>query len=221
MSSQITIQPTFLLKGINPSLLDEDYNEEKLAKIIPEKKKIVPIALSTNRGKTFRDAIYTFHNKDNILQTIATTNVKNFTFLDQKGELRKGGKCNACQQEFTHESLGVPVRLTREGDKILVYTVYTTCSFGCTLRLTRAIQRLRNNNCNFKYSEQYLYFIYRRMYPDGPALKESPDPLLLELNGGSLKPEEYSDHRYKYIYLPNLIFYPAKEQYLRLHEQER
>lgn len=216
MASQVVIKPTFLLKGINPFALADDYDNGKLKlnDLKVEKAKITTVVLANNRGKTFRQGIYCFRNRDNVLQTLATSGAKNFSFYDEKGENKKGGICMVCRDEFKGQSIGVIVKLSQDKDTISVYSLGTTCGFRCSLRLTRSLRRERNS-INFIHSEQFLKFVYRRMYPDKPDLTPSPDPLLLDINGGSLNRDEYDDNKYVYVNVPNLILYPAKEQYLR------
>ena len=216
MASQVVIKPTFLLKGIDPFSLSEEYkNGQILVGLTFEKKKIAPIALTSNRGKSFRDAIYTFRNKDNFNQTITTAGAKSFSFVDEKKGAQKGGVCVSCNREFNHEAMGIPIHLVEHGGKVLVYKIYVTCNFRCTLRLIRLLKRQRRQ-VNLTHAEQFLFYLYRKMHPEGPLLREASDPLLLSQNDGSLTPEEYDDPRYTYVHVPNLIFYPAKEQYLRL-----
>ena len=216
MASQVVIKPTFLLRGIDPYALNEEYKTgQSFTALVFEKKKIAPVALVSNRGKSFRDAIYTFRNRDNFVQTIATTSAKSFTFVDEKREPQKGGICVACHQEFTHEAMGIPIHLVEDGNKVLVFKIYVICDFRCTLRLIRLLRRLQRR-INLMHAEQFLRYLYRKMHPNGPLLQEAPDPLLLENNDGSLTYEEYKDSRYTYVNVPNLIFYPTKEQYLRL-----
>ena len=218
MASQVVIKPTFLLKGIDPFTLAEDYKSgQVLFGLAFEKKKITSVALTSNRGKSFRDAIYTFRNKDNFVQTIATAGAKSFSFVDDKKIVQKGGNCVACHRDFTHEAMGIPIHLVQQDDKVLVYKIYVTCNFNCTLRLIRYLKRQRRQ-VNLTHAEQFLFYLYRKMHPEAPPLREAPDPLLLEQNDGSVTSEEYDDHRYTYVHVPNLIFYPAKEQYLRLQK---
>ena len=216
MASQVVIKPTFLLKGIEPFDLSEEYKSGQiLVTLAFEKKKIAPVALTTNRGKSFRDGIYTFRNRDNFVHTIATTGAKSFSFVNEKGEPQQGGICVACHEEFNHEALGIPIHLVQHNEKVLVFRIYVTCNFHCTLRLIRLLQRIRHRPVNLTHAEQFLRYLYSKMHPEGPPLQEAADPLLLESHDGSLNPEEYKDQRYTYVSVSNLIFYPAKEQYLR------
>ena len=216
MASQVVIKPTFLLKGIDPFALTEEYkNGQILVGLTFEKKKIAPVALTSNRGKSFRDAIYTFRNRDNFIQTVATAGAKSFSFVEDKKGVQKGGNCVKCHRDFTHEAMGIPIHLVVKDDKVLVFKIYVTCNFPCTLSLIRYLRR-RRRQVNLTHAEQFLFYLYRKMHPEGPPLQEAPDPLLLDQNDGSVTPEEYDDPRYTYVHVPNLIFYPAKEQYLRL-----
>jgi len=216
MAFQVVIKPTFLLKGVDPYSLAEDYRNGKiLSNLSFEKKKITTTTL-TSRGKSFRDAIYTFRNRDNFVHTIATTGAKTFSFVNEKGEPQRGGTCVACHEKFDHEALGIPVHLVEQDEKVLVFRIYVTCDFRCTLRLIRLLQRIRRRPISLIHAEEFLRYIYKKMHPEGPPLREAPDPLLLESHDGSLSNEDYKDVRYTYVNVPNLIFYPAKEQYLRL-----
>lgn len=221
MSSQVIIKPTFLLKGIDPFSLTEEYHKGNILRDLSlEKKKIASVVLTSNRGKSFRDAIYTFRNKDNFINTIATTNAKSFSFVDSDGTTIKGGQCMNCLDHFTHEGLGIPVTIKEDRNgKIIVHTISKTCDFRCTLRQIRLLQQqpYRYRKVNFTHSEQILKLIYRKMHPDAPQLIEAPDPLLAEWNGGSLNREEYKDSRFIYIHIPNLCLIPAKEQFMRIN----
>ncbi len=217
MASQVVIKPTFLLKGIDPFALAEEYKAGQiLAGLTFEKKKITTVALTTNRGKSFRDAIYSFRNRDNFNHTVATAGAKSFSFVDDKKTVQKGGTCVACNRVFHHEAMGIPIHLVQDGDKVLVYKIYVTHDFRCTLRLIRLLKKYQRHQVNLTHAEQFLFYLYRKMHPEGPPLQPAPDPLLLAINDGSLTEEEYDDPRYTYVHVPNLIFYPAKEQYLRL-----
>jgi hypothetical protein len=215
MASQLVIKPTFLLKGIDPIALQERYTTEHLSTLSLAKKKIVAVTLNNNKGKSFRDALFCFRNRDNFLQTIATTGAKFFSFEGEEERYR----CMGCHREFTGRSLGIPVSLRKiDRDNILVYKIGQTHDFPCTLRLIRSLLQTRRNP-NLEHAEELLHFLYNKMHPQGPPLRPSPDPLLLISTGGSLSEEEYEDGQYNYVPVPNLILYPAKEQYLRLQRQ--
>lgn len=216
MASQVVIKPSFLLKGIDPFALSEEYkNNLILTSLTFDKKKIASVALTSNRGKSFHDAIYSFRNRDNFIQTVATAGAKSFSFVDDKKDVQKGGICVACHREFNHEAMGIPIHLVQQSDKVLVFKIYVTCNFRCTLRLIRYLKR-QGRQVNLTHAESFLFYLYSKMHPNGPPLHPSPDPLLLDQHDGSLTREEYDDPRYTYVHVPNLIFYPAKEQYLRL-----
>lgn len=203
--SHITIKPTFLLKGIDAFALSNEYPKKNLASLEIKKKKVSSVNLTSNRGKTFRDPIFTFKGKG-LPQTLATTNVKSFVFEDKKGL----HTCEVCRREFDHKPMGIPVSIKEEDGVFIIFTLYTTCDFRCTLTLIRRL----GHHVNFEHSEEFLKLVFRKLYPD-KILTPAPDPMLHVLNGGSLSQEEYTDERYTYYHLPNLILYPAKEQYTR------
>lgn len=220
MASQVVIKPTFLLKGINPYLLNEEYNKRKvLTTLVLEKKKISTVTLVNNRGKSFRDATYTFKNKDNFNHVIATTNVTNYIFMDENGKSKKGGTCSNCHRTVTREMIGVPISIQVVGDVCYIFYIWPTCNFRCALRKIRKYHRqlCRYRSINLENSEPILRFVYRKMHPDGPELTEAPDPDLALWNNGSLNEDEYDDPRYFYVSTPHLILFPAKEQYIRMN----
>lgn len=218
MASQLIIKPTFLLKGINPEQLARDYkNPEFLAGLNFEKSTIAPIVLMSNRGKSIQDAIYTFRNRDNFIQTVVTTNAKAYMLVGTDGCSQKGGTCFICRRTFTTGNIGIPVSAKIVEDVVIVYTLYSTDSFRCSLQLIRNLTRY-GRKPQLASAEPFLKFLYSKMHPEKGPLKLPPNPLLLESNGGSLNDEEYDDPRYSYIETPNLILYPAKEQYMRLQE---
>lgn len=214
--SQIVVKPTFLLKGIDPVQMAAEYSANHLAALSINGQKVVPVNLTTNRGKSFRDAIYAYRNHDNFLHTIATTSA-GCSFDTGAEDAATVKTCLNCRRSFTHHPIGIPVNISTDAGVITIHTLHTLCDFRCALAATRLLRRIYRNT-HVIHSEEMLHFVYRRMHPNGPPLIPAWNPFLLEANGGSITFEEYDDRRYEYVEVPNLLLYPAREQYMRFQK---
>lgn len=229
--------PLFLLKGIDPKKILVDYQSGFFnRKPVPKE----PIAVAQHTtylapiyGNTNESAIYSIRDRNNNNVVMATTHHNDFeVFRKGGGELKVGGRCDVCKQDFKNIAVGYPVAyremctLTCEdGDPNnmryrVVYAFWVEgefCTFQCAMYYVRNLLGLpadcRSSNCN--ESEEMLNMLYRLTYPNGPELRPSQEPKLLLANKGSLSNEQWTDQRHVYIKTDRVLMVPIKTEYIQ------
>ncbi len=227
-SPLLTVNPTFLLRGLDPSRIMDQYINGSFPRVqMPTEKiniSLISPVVSPSISSNPEDEIYMFRTKGNSFQTVATTNHQRYYLFTKEGrEILKGGVCDWCRVSFDHIALGIPVRLDvhrdEHGREIFVYYLDgCMCSCECALAELK-----RNFSLNYRYrnalymdSEQLLRHLYSVMYPDAGPLREAPHYRLLKQNEGSLTLKEYHDKKHIYVPTPNLLLAPVKQQYLKI-----
>lgn len=224
----VSTTPTFLLRKVDPHKVFEDYKAGKFSRyVLPEKKvevSIIATAVQSPMGTSQEDDIFAFRLRNNTVQTVATTNQNQYVLYSTNGyEMPVGGQCDWCDDEFTEQSIGIPVRsaeiIDATGKKTAYYMENCFCSYECAFA---AFKRLcgvnyRSRDPIYMNSESLLRHLYNLSYPDGPVLREAPDYGLRKRRnrGGPLDREEFNSKKHTYVRMPNVILAPIKVQYYK------
>lgn len=112
--SSIQQANTFVLCGVSLRKITEQYNSGKYENYIQPKihstHAIKSFSLINNYGSTVDDDIFSFRDRTNSQNVMATSNHQNYHFFTTKGEkMPVGGICDWCRGEFSAEATGVPV----------------------------------------------------------------------------------------------------------------
>lgn len=225
------INPTFLLKGIDPVKLYAEYQAGYFNRPVPVRSKITIVQnntiLAPVYGTTNHDPIFTVKDRNNCSIIIATTGHSDFeVFTRTGGSLPLGGRCGHCREDFTGIAMGYPIGysettvLTNVEGKVpnyqLLYSFWVEgkfCSFECALGY---IQLILSKPADFRDttirdSGRLLKILYKRMYPNSEVLRPAQDPNLL----GTLTKQEWQDHRHVYVRTDRVLMIPAKVEYIR------
>lgn len=233
MTTRIT--PSFLLKGVDPIKMLKKYHDGATHHSVTKKNiKIskTSCVLSLSYEQNNSEGIFLLKDKNNTNLIIATSGHENINIYSKNGECPQiGGRCRACLEDFTHQSIGYPVAyqettllVTIPGKKKSVYRVIRTfwvedifCKFECGLYYIRKCLASTNTNSNYnmKDSERLLKMLHRAMHPKAGLLRPINDPLLLISKGGSLTDREWEDDNHYYVKTDRIFLMPAKTQYMR------
>lgn len=228
------INPTFLLKGVDPNKLLEAYQAGFFNRPIPVKAKIVmprnTAILVPVYGTSNHEGVFCFKDKNNTSVIIATTGQENFQIYTKcGGMLVEGGRCDFCKKDFTNTVVGYPIAykestilVSKDNDYIYknIYTFWVDgelCSFECALAKLRGLLSKQPDYQNnlIKDSESLLKMLYKLMHPDAEDLRASQCSRLLKENKGSLTREEWVDTKHLYINTNRVLLVPAKLEYMQ------
>lgn len=227
-----SINPTFLLKGVDPAKIIRDYNNGVFNRppILKSKIKLASsrAIIAPQYGSNNREAIYAVRDKYNSNNIFVTAGHKDCQVFTKNGcKLPSGGFCPSCEKMYSHESVGYPIALQennimcpRENVYKITYVFWVEgsfCSFECALGyLRRNFSRYVNyQDQSTRDSEELLKFLYTLMHPDAGPLRPSQDIRLLERNGGSLTEDEWNDASHVYVKTDRVLLLPFKSEYLQ------
>jgi len=223
----LSVNPTFLLRHLDPSKILENYKSGKYCHITLPKEKIhlnlITPSIQSNLGTDPESDLYTFRTKGNLTQTVASTSHLHYLLFNRNGGLiPPGGICDWCRISFSHSSVGIPIKMEIGhfdiGEPIIIfYLDGCMCSCECALAELK-----RHHTLSYRYrdslymdSEQMLRYMYSIIYPNEDFLYEAPDYRLLRQNGGSLDISEFHNKKHIYVRTPNIILAPVKRQFLK------
>jgi len=231
------INPTFLLKGLDPNKLFADYQSGFFSRPVSlkQKIKIAPntAILAPTYGTTNYSPVFCVKDRNNCSIVIATTGHSDFeVFTRTGGELPTGGRCDHCKDDFTETVVGYPVgyqELTvltndhndsKQARYRILYVFWVEgkfCSFECALGYVRLIlsRPADYRDTTLRDSERMLKTLYKFQYPTAGPLRPAQDPRLLKINGGSLTKEEWRDVRHVYLRTDRILMIPAKVEYVQ------
>jgi hypothetical protein len=212
------IQPTFLLKNVNPTALFKKYKSGYFNRPV-KNKTLIDIVKPQLKVSTL--------NKNTEINTkIVTSGEKSVElFLKNGRKMPMGGRCQGCTRDFTHEQIGYPLAyecqyLIDENDKYKPVHIFWVegCfhSYGCCLIYIRRINNGILKDNLMVDAEIMLKLMYHLIYNIDHPLKEDNDPLLLDTNGGSLTVEEFEDNSVSYNRSNTVIKIPAQVVYNRV-----
>lgn len=224
------INPTFLLKGINPQELLVSYQNGAFSTIKPNpENKIVitknTIVVAPEYGNTNDDAIFAFKDKNNIDMVYATSNHVNYNVHLADGQkLPMGGRCDWCKEDFTHQSLGYPIAqqeltILVDGYLRVHYNFWVEgefCSFECAGGKLKESnnQPLTYRDVNIRDSQSMLNTLFLLTYPDETSFHPAKDYRLLKSRKGSMEIDTWRNSRHKYFRTDRVLLTPAKVEYL-------
>lgn len=216
--------PVFVLRRVSPREISKKYYEGYYeTKDIP----ISKIRLSNvfhisnpNHGSSPEDPRYQFKDKNNAPVIVVTSNSKAYTIYKQSKQfIDKERICPYCLRSFENSPIPIVVRLDieeKDDDESSIYYIFWVinvlcCSFPCAFSWTK-----RESYANYRYKIAYenLKTLFRFMYP-GETFFEAPNWRLLDVNGGPLTQEEFDKGYYKYRETANMVFLPAKEEFIQ------
>lgn len=227
-----SINPTFLLKGVDPAKIIHDYNNGVFNRAPLAKSKIklasTRAIMAPQYGSSNNDAIYSIRDKYNSNNIFVTTGHNDCqVFTKTGGKLPIGGFCPSCEKNFTCTAVGYPIAFQentimcpRENVYKIIYVFWVDgafCSFECTLGYLR---RNFSRYCNYqdnstRDSEELLKFLYNIMHPNAGPLRPSQDVRLLESKGGSLNDDAWTDEKHIYVKTDRIILIPCKNEYIQ------
>lgn len=211
--------PTLTLRGVDPlkvqkEYLDGKYSEYQPATRIGQWQPSAPV-IKHEIASTVNEPISGFQ-KSGTTQLIATTHCQPFLQFLHRGtqQVMMGGRCQYCNRTFTHEAMGIPLKVEPlPENKLLIYYVDKTCSYPCAFALWKRKYNGGTRYRDFRYAdgEQILRYLYAIQHPESGPLEEPPSPELLKCNGGSLDDNEYDQNKH-YVESPSFVFQPVKLQ---------
>lgn len=233
MSTRVV--PTILLKGINPTLLFEEYKKGTFSYLPTSKNKIKYAnnanILAPSYGKDNSFPIFCLKDKNNCDVIRTTTGFNDYEIYTKTGgNLPVGGRCEYCREDFETTAIGYPLNYEEKtillSDSENVYrTIYTFwvegkfCSFECALGYVRIILSKPSDykDTTTRDSERLLKLLYKLMHPDAGILRPAQEPRLLITNGGALTKEQWQNSKHIYTRTDKIVIIPAKVEYLQQH----
>lgn len=228
------VNPTFLLKGINPNKILADYQAGLYFRSSKPKSHIKQSKntsiLAPVYGTSNKDPIFAVKDRNNTDIIIATTNQSNYeVYTKLGGSLPEGGRCQRCSKDFKHTAIGYPVAFQEQTILIghgleakyrIIYVFWTEGIFHsceCALAYLNLLlaQPADYRNTSYRDSVRWLRMMHKLMYPDAGVLRESQDPQLMKSNGGSIPDEEWNANTHIYKRTDRLLLIPAKTEYVR------
>lgn len=225
--SNIRINPTFSLKGINPKVLHDNYINGATTNIKLEDfsnnhiNSVDSIELDYPIGESSRSEIYEYKDTCNI--RIFTTNHTDYIRFSSSTSSSVASvhqsnnhetKCKVCGDECNNP-LGIPfymdVEIDSNGNKHITFYIEDTnyCSFEHMLYV------LNNHNFNNKKEvEYYIRMMFHLMHPNEKMPTSSSDTSILTSYNGPVKVNDYKKHHY--VPIPGLVFSHSKRQFIQM-----
>lgn len=217
-SAVVGVIPGFVLRRLNPEAIMKKYREgfyRTMAlprRVMLRAISIQPTALVSNHGQGPEDEIYGYRDKNNVNQTIMTTN-----HAICIGNVTPPYICDNCRCQFNEEGIGVPLRLTKKSDgSIECITDGCNCTYECALEEVRRHypNAIRYRDPQYMDSEQILKYLFQRTHPNAPPLRRAKDTRLLAPNGPMDRATWLTD-THTYQRMPNIVMIPCKAQYIQ------
>lgn len=225
---QTTITPTFLLKGVDPLKVLNDYltgNHPTSRKPSASCTPSTLISLIPKYGTTPDSETYVYRDRTNYQKRIVTTNHDVFSQSDDPSTLPTVGKCMWCRRELEKSPVGIPTTVkwtpdlsspSRRAGSLRFTVDGTYCTFECAYAslkyISPPIHLMRDPL--YMDSEQLLRLMYSTCYPDSKKfIQPAPDWRLLKDNGGPLTLQEFFSDCHRYVKTPNVVVHPIKIEF--------
>lgn len=234
--SKNSIRKTFLLRGIDPVELHNQYLQLVTRQlVIPrEKSELVQnIRMDYPIGKGKDDDVYECSDSDGNIRRIFTTNIFDYAKVKKEGDTisyeREAGnesemtKCEICGKEIQKcQSLGIPYQMEviKEDNRctqVIFYVEGSFCSFEHLDMMIKRHTLCRRSLMKPSFQKVSINskIMFHLMYPDKKYSTVSSNEYLLKDHGGSLHPEDYDDGKHVYVEMPGVVILPCKRQYLK------
>lgn len=219
-SAVVGVIPGFVLRRLNPEAVLKRYREGFFRTYaLPQRVAlraitVQPAPLVSSHGQGPEDEIYGYRDKNNVNQTIMTTN-----HAICIGVVSPPYTCDNCRCQHTDEGVGVPLRLAKGNNgEVICITDGNNCTYECALSQIRRNypNAIRYRDPQYIDSEQILKYLFRSTHPNGGPLREAKDTRLLKPNGPMDRQTWLSD-THTYQRTPNVVIIPSKAQYLQSH----
>lgn len=218
MDKIVDVTQVFLLRGIDPVEIEKNYltGEYRTKDFPTEKIEIAKGIIHTDHqpGKDNQDEFYQYHDRMGELRTVVTTN-HGYFLEESKGNYI----CLWCRDELGLESVGMPIEMKYEGDKIVFTIDQHFCCLECVYAFAKHLNSWNNIYRDPVYlnSEQLIVCMYHAMYPNSnQQLLPRSDWWLYERNGGPLNKSEYHSNSHVYQKTTNIIFKQIKREYIKI-----
>ena len=229
------VVPTFLLKGVDPHKLLQDYQQGFFNRDPPTKspiKLVQNVALLANSYSSNRaDRLYAIKDRNNSNVVLASSSYISWKMVAVGGEVKEAviRRCCHCRSDVKvapgEVPLGYPIAfeescLLKDGHYYIIYTFWmedTACDYECSLGYVEGRNAVPSNYRDplLKDSARMLHYLYRLQYPKGEILRPAKDPLLLDSNGGSLTRAEWKDKSHCYLRQDRIVVLPARVEYVQ------
>lgn len=233
------VNPTFLLKGIDPNVVIRDYVQGKFSRQPIQKEKIQIAHASSIIAPTYGNSnhlpVFAVQDRNNGKVIYATTGHEDLEVFTRTGDMPEtGGRCLYCVRDYTGMRTGYPIAyqeqtvLTnasmdpRDAKYRVFYTFWVEGSF-CSYECALSYLNLHGNKSadyrdpTMRDAEQMLHQLYNLIHPNSGVLHPSQDHRLLKCNGGSLTDAEWGDVKHQYRRTDRILLIPAKVEYLQQH----
>lgn len=229
VAPQFSFVPTFKLACIDPSAIRKSYDEGYFATALPPESKIKTVSgtcpIMQSYDTDSNNGIFTITDRSGLTTTIATSNQKAYQLFNSSGgNAPITGPCDWCRHECTHAMAGLPFRsqtvfldVSGKEEKTqrevrIFWSEFFFCDYECSYayyekHISRSCEALYNQ------AEYLLNDLFRLQYP-GRKLTAAADPMLLDINRGSLTYEQYKSTKNIYLRSPNVVLFPAKREYI-------
>lgn len=186
-----SVQPTFIISDIKfdeiyKKYCEGHYNNLTLDKIKDGRPKIV----SKIKKKEF---VSEDVNKERYV--IADNRGIKISFVNV---MKSSTVCQWCRRkiEDKEQKVSIPISIQRTEDNS--NTTFNSHGTYCTFECCYAdLNKTYKHNIKFRNSSTYLNFLFERLYPN-QRLKQAPDFVLHECNGGPLTDEEFHSDTHTY-----------------------
>lgn len=209
----MSINPTFLLRGLDPSQIISDYQAGKFSCVsdVPSKVTLAASISVTDYNDSPDSEIYYIRNRSNNQVNVITTNHQAYKAA-QDGTSYHPQHCLWCRRSFDTEPVGIPTRMVVTDQ---TYTFFVDrpsyCSFECCLaEICRDNYRCHRDP--FLVDAETLIRFFYRLATGEDQLRPAPDWWLLDVNGGPLTYDDYKVHHYSRT--PSIITLPFKMTYM-------
>lgn len=219
--SLITKTKNFIIKGISPLTINDDFQKGKFKHIDLDYIKKIRIDFNNkltdinNIGKTPESDIFIKNSYGNASQIFCTDNcnVYNSIFTTHTST---NHECHWCRCPFSGPPIGIPVEMERTQINERVVWIFHShgyhCSFECTLANT--LQEIQLKNIPLE-TKTYLLMEFGMIYPDKKLIK-SPHWTLHVKNGGPLEDKEFHSNTHHFVKTSNVVHVPVKNIYEKI-----
>lgn len=216
METKISRQ--FLIRGVTLDDVKQRYKQGKYNRPIPTKDRIIVEKESLLATNNPEKGIYAVGTK-----TMVNSNQAVHNIIIKKEDQSKPVKCHSCMCHQSGYHIGFIIKYEEVFENNVLnryfYTIRNFCSNSCCLFALRKMDSLSYGNRKISVGEsegwlKYLNFLQTGSYD----IKITPDPLLLEENGGTLTREEWQSEKVEYRQVRNIFIRPSRTEYERIEK---